>query len=288
MKAEGERAALARTTFIAEVRARQDAARLSTKQLASMMHVDASYPSHVFGGRHRPTREFAARADQVLRADGKLLGLYEAYELERRGGVLRGGEPNELINEHEIAEQRFDGEAYTIMVERHLWNHTDRPVVLYPIRIAADTAAQANLSWDELQLSASCGGEAMRWRKDTDRGDLKEATLLFENEQGEFPLVAGARAVLRYSYRVPKEAWGRWFQRRIWVRTKRLTVRLLFPIAHAPLRVLHKEVSLEYGELKGERVERALSADGRSVVYSWESQAPRMQARYRLEWRNAA
>jgi transcriptional regulator with XRE-family HTH domain len=291
LKQEGERAYAARTRFVDDLKARQKAARLTTKQLAGMMRVDASYPSHIFGGRHRPTREFAARADQVLHAGGDLLRLYEAYESERDGPrpaahtARVGAELHELINEQEVAEQRFDGERYTITVERHLWNGTDKPVIYYPVKIAADERAHAELSWDELRLTASCGTEPMRWRVDTDRSDFKEVSLLFENESGEFPLEPGGRAVIRYSYTVPMEAWGRWFQRRIQMRTEHLTVRLIFPVEHAPLGVSHKEVSIEFGLLKGDRIERTVSADGREVIYEWESAAPRLHARYRLEWR---
>jgi transcriptional regulator with XRE-family HTH domain len=291
LKQEGERAHAARTRFVDDLKARQKAARLTTKQLAGMMRVDASYPSHIFGGRHRPTREFAARADQVLHAGGDLLRLYEAYESERDGprpsahSVRVGAELHELINEQEIAEQRFDGERYTITVERHLWNGTDKPVIYYPVKIAADEKAHAELSWPELRLTAFCGSEPMRWRVDTDRSDFKEVSLLFENESGEFPLEPGGRAAIRYSYTVPMEAWGRWFQRRIQMRTEHLTVRLIFPVEHAPLGVSHKEMSIEFGLLKGDRIERAVSDDGREVIYVWESAAPRLHARYRLEWR---
>jgi len=291
LKQEGERAHAARTRFVDDLKARQKAARLTTKQLAGMMRVDASYPSHIFGGRHRPTREFAARADQVLHAGGDLLRLYEAYESERDGprpsahSVRVGAELHELINEQEIAEQRFDGERYTITVERHLWNGTDKPVIYYPVKIAADERAHAELSWDELNVTAFCGSEPMRWRVDTDRSDFKEVSLLFENESGEFPLEPGGRAVIRYSYTVPMDAWGRWFQRRIQMRTERLTVRLIFPVEHAPLGVSHKEMSIEFGLLKGDRIERTLSDDGREEIYVWESAAPRLHARYRLEWR---
>jgi len=231
LQQEGERAVAARTRFVDDLKARQKAARLTTKQLAGMMRVDASYPSHIFGGRHRPTREFAARADQVLHAGGDLLRLYEAYESEREGprpaphAARIGPEMHELINEQEIAEQRFENGNFTITIERHLWNGTDKPVIYYPIKIAADEKAHAELSMDELNLTAYCGGEPMRWRVETDRPDFKEVNLLFENESGEFPLEPGGRAILRYSYTVPTEAWGRWFQRRVQMRTEHLTVR---------------------------------------------------------------
>jgi transcriptional regulator with XRE-family HTH domain len=291
LKQEGERALAARNRFVDDLRARQKAARLTTKQLAGMMHVDASYPSHVFGGRHRPTREFAARADQVLRAGGQLLRLYEEYEAERDGPRHPGipgaalAEPNELINEQEIAEQYYDGETYLVVIERHLWNKTDKPVILYPIKIAADEKEHADLSMSQLDVTAECDGEPMAWRVDTDRPDFKEVTLLFENDSGEFPLEPDARAVIRYSYRVPEQAWGRWFQRRISIRTDRLTVRLVFPAELDPRGVSQREYSLEFGLLKGERIERSMSDDGKWVTYVWESNAPRMHARYRLEWR---
>ena len=288
LKEEGERAVAARVRFIDDLRARQKRAELTTKRLASMMHVDASYPSHVFSGRHRPSREFAARADQVLGAGGQLLRLYEDYELERDGprpGVPATAtvEPNELINEYELAEQFFDGETFKIVIERHLWNRTDRPVVFYPIKIAADEKARAMLTWDEIQLTAACGDEPMHWKIDNDRADFKEVHLLFENDSGEFPLETDARAVIRYSYRVPAAAWGRWFQRRIQMRTERLKVRLVFPLEHEPIGVSHKEYSLEFGVLKGEKIERTVNGD--SVIYEWETASPRMHARYRLEWR---
>lgn len=291
---EGERADKARTRFVDDLRARQKAARLTTKQLAGMMRVDASYPSHVFGGRHRPTREFAARADQVLRAGGQLLRLFEQYETERDGprqtiaSLHPALEPNELVNEHEIAEQRYDGDKYTISIERRLWNRTDKPVIYYPVKIAADEKAHAVFRWEELELTAFCGTEPMHWRIETDRDDLKEVNLLFENDSGEFPLEPDSRTVIRYSYRVSTEAWGRWFQRRIQMRTDRLTIRLVFPVDQAPAGVSHKEVSLEYGVLKGDRIERMLSPDGREVIYVWESSSPRMHARYRLEWRTGS
>ena len=295
MQQEGDRAHAARTRFVDDLKARQKAARLTTKQLAGMMRVDASYPSHIFGGRHRPTREFAARADQVLHAGGDLLRLYEAYESEREGprpaphAAKLGRDLHELVNEHEIAEQRFvagnGAGKYIITIERHLWNGTDKPVIYYPIKIAADEKAHAELSIEELNVTAYCGSEPMRWRVDTDRSDFKEVNLLFENDSGEFPLEPDGRAVIRYSYTVPMEAWGRWFQRRIQMRTEHLTVRLIFPVEHAPLGVSHKEVSIEFGLLKGDRIERTLSDDGTSVIYVWESAAPRLHARYRLEWR---
>src|SRR5258706_1709779 len=179
LKQEGERAVAARVRFVDDLRARQKAPELTTKRLASMMHVDASYPSPVFSGRHRPSREFAARADQVLGAGGQLLRLYEDYELERDGprfGMPTAAppiEPNELINEYELAEQHFDGETFTIVIERHLWNRTDRPVVFYPIKIAADEKARAVLTWEELQLTALCGDDPMHCTVDTDRAHFK-------------------------------------------------------------------------------------------------------------------
>ncbi|MEK8142719.1 hypothetical protein NKH18_12350 [Streptomyces sp. M10(2022)] len=42
------------------------------------------------------------------------------------------------------------------------------------------------LTWDELDLTATCQGEAMRWQAKHDRDAFKEVWLLFDNEYGRF------------------------------------------------------------------------------------------------------
>src|SRR2546430_6815993 len=57
---------------------------LSKKQLAGEMGFDPSYVSHVEGRRHRPTEDFARRAEAVLQADGEIWHRYTEYEELRR------------------------------------------------------------------------------------------------------------------------------------------------------------------------------------------------------------
>ena len=53
---------------------------LSKKQLAAEMGFDPSYVSHVENRRHRPTEDFARRAENVLRAGGAIWDSYAAYD----------------------------------------------------------------------------------------------------------------------------------------------------------------------------------------------------------------
>src|SRR3954467_7450833 len=72
---------------------------LSKKQLASEMGFDPSYVSHVEGRRHRPTEDFARRAEAVLQADGEIWLRYTEYEEARR--IPRVG----LVGAPPVAEQ---------------------------------------------------------------------------------------------------------------------------------------------------------------------------------------
>src|SRR5689334_17451015 len=71
-----------RTAF-ADALARLRTSRgLNKKTLARMMGFDPSYVSHVENGRHRPTLEFAARADAVLQTNGELAAAFDAFLTE--------------------------------------------------------------------------------------------------------------------------------------------------------------------------------------------------------------
>src|SRR5690348_15834946 len=58
--------------------------RLSKKQLAAEMGFDPSYVSHVEGRRHRPTEDFAKRAEAVLDAGGAIWQRFSEYDELRR------------------------------------------------------------------------------------------------------------------------------------------------------------------------------------------------------------
>src|SRR4029079_279654 len=86
---------------------------LSKRALASEMGFDPSYVSHVEGRRHRPTEDFARRAEAVLQAGGAIWTRVPEYDERRRtrvGPRTRGGATGQwlppgagLVVEHEIA-----------------------------------------------------------------------------------------------------------------------------------------------------------------------------------------
>lgn len=66
---------------------------------------------------------------------------------------------------------------------------------------------------EQLALTAVCRGESMRWQAKHDRDAFKEVWLLFENDQGRFPLYPGESVRIEYACTVSDEKWGRWFQK---------------------------------------------------------------------------
>ena len=53
---------------------------MSKKQLAAAMGFDPSYVSHVEARRHRPTEDFARRAEAVLHAEGAIWQRFREYD----------------------------------------------------------------------------------------------------------------------------------------------------------------------------------------------------------------
>jgi peptide deformylase len=281
---------------------------MSKKQLASEMGFDPSYVSHVEGRRHRPTEDFARRAEAVLQADGEIWLRYTEYEEARRTPRTSpaGGPPavaeqwlppgTGLVVEHESAELSFVDGQYHCTVRRDLYNAGPEPVTRYPIRISVDLFPgspersnqyyrQHPLRWEELGLEGIYGdepGEPMGLRPIYDRDSFKEVWLLFENDQGRFPLYRGQRASITYRYRVGEDKWGHYFQRAVRIPTRRLTVRLDFPAVREPV-VWGVQTSLTAESDLRTPVDRVESA-GR-VVFTWSTEHPPMHTRYRLEWR---
>ena len=56
----------------------------SKKQLAADMGFDPSYVSHVEARRHRPTEDFARRAEHVLDAGGEIWQRFREYDDARQ------------------------------------------------------------------------------------------------------------------------------------------------------------------------------------------------------------
>ena len=66
--------------FVAELARWRQHRGMSKKQLAAAMGFDPSYVSHVEARRHRPTEDFARRAEAVLHADGAVWQRYREYD----------------------------------------------------------------------------------------------------------------------------------------------------------------------------------------------------------------
>ena len=300
-----ERAADQFVTALAQWRVERG---MTKKQLAARMGFDPSYVSHVEGRRHKPTEDFARRAEAVLAAGGAIWQRYQEYDELRhaRGATLHRDPPvpvqwmppgTGLIVEREIAELTYIEGAYRCRIRRALYNAGVEPVTRYLVKIAVDRyphdPAGSNrhhrlhpLSFEEMDLHAVAGegdaAEPMHWRLKLDRDAAKEVWLLFANDHGQFPLYPGERTTIDYAYTVGEEKWGQWFQRAVRLPTRNLTVRLDFPVEFEP-QVWGVEASLAAEVPVRTPLER--HNDDKRAVFEWSTDAPLLNARYRLEWR---
>jgi peptide deformylase len=283
---------------------------LSKKQLASEMGFDPSYVSHVEGRRHRPTEDFAKRAEAVLDAGGAIWSRYTEYDDLRRaprGTPLVAREPvapeqwaprgTGLIVEQEVARLSYEEGVYRCSVRRWLYNAGPDPVTRYPARVSVDRypgdPLRSNryyrehpLTWEELSISAVCGedlGEPMNCQAIHDRDSFKEVWLLFENDEARFPLYPGQRTMIEYTYRIGNDKWGQWFQRAVRLPTRKLTVRLDFPASLQPA-VWGVQTSLT-AESVPLRTPLSENVEGDRVSFEWSTDSPPLYTRYRLEWR---
>ena len=123
----------------------------------------------------------------------------------------------------------------------------------------------------------------MHWRAKHDRDAFKEIWLLFENDEGRFPLYPGDRVTIEYAYRVGQDKWGPWFQRAVRLPTRHLAVRLDLPADLDPkVRGAETSLSAEEGPLRTP-IQRAV--DGDRVIFDWGTDDPPLNARYRMQWR---
>jgi peptide deformylase len=202
-----------------------------------------------------------------------------------------------LIVEREVAALTYTAGAYRCRIRRSLYNAGNEPVTRYLMKIAVDRYPhdpagsnrhhrQHPLTWDELDIEAVAGeGEAvepMQWRLKLDRDAAKEVWLLFANDHGQFPLYPGERTTIEYAYTVGEEKWGQWFQRAVRLPTRHLTVRLDFPVRFEP-QVWGVETSLAAEVPVRTPLER--HNEGDRAIFEWSTDAPLLNARYRLEWR---
>ncbi|MBO0868908.1 MAG: helix-turn-helix domain-containing protein [Micromonosporaceae bacterium] len=283
---------------------------LSKKQLAAQMGFDPSYVSHVEGRRHRPTEDFARRAEAVLDAGGAIWSRFSAYDQLRRQGrvpsTMAGRDPAGapqaatvagITVADEVGTLSYLDGAYQCRVYQEIYNAGPEPVNRYPVRITVDRDPadpvgsnryhrEHPLTWEELGLRAVCGrppAEPMRWQPIQDRDSFKEIWLHFENDQRAFPLYHGERTAIEYSYRVPEQTQGRSFLRTVRLPTQRLTIRLELPAARRPA-VWGTEASLSAAPAPVRTpVDRRVTGD--RTTFEWTTAHPPLHGRYRLEWR---
>jgi peptide deformylase len=295
--------AVAGDAFVTELKRWRDIRGVSQKALAARVGYTPSYVSKVEGGLQRPSLSFARQADQVLRTGGSLRRARRELEERLRGAGLpplpvelarNDLLPGNLIVEHDDAALHYDGHRYRAVMRRKLRNASEQPITRYPIRISVDRhpddPERSNLlyredplTWAELGLRARCGDEPMGWKVQHDRDAFKEVWLLFENEDGHFPLYPGESTSIEYNYTVADSKWGPWFQRAVRLPTERLSVRLLFPADLDPV-VWGIETTMTTDAFPF-RTAIARGREGRREVFSWSTDHPPLHARYRIEWR---
>jgi peptide deformylase len=289
--------------FISEFKHWREVRGLSQSQLAQEMSYHRSYLSKIEGGQERPAREFVQRAEEILKTGGALTRAFRGLEHRpaRHGHdtPTRTVEPDDvpggIIVEHDHAHLAYDGHSYRATQRRRLFNAGERPITRYPVRISVDrypgSPERSNqlyrenpLTWDELALTAVHDDrDPMTWRVQHDRDAFKEVWLLFENDEGRFPLYPGESATISYSYTVSDTKWGHWFQRAVRLPTRRLSVELDFPTDLNPT-VWGTETSMATESLA---LQTAIhrNQDSDRICYAWSTDSPPLHARYRLEWK---
>ncbi|MFJ7069328.1 peptide deformylase [Streptomyces sp. NPDC101115] len=285
--------------FVAELKRWRDVRGFSQSALATQVGYTPSYVSKVEGGQLMPSASFARLADDVLRAGGAIVRAYRDLEAAGRADVPHQPAPDEphtasLLVEHEDTTLYYDGSTYRATQRRKLRNDSPDPVTRYLIRISVDRYPgnpersnqhyrQHPLTWHEIGLRANLDGEPLTWRVQHDRDAFKELWLLFENEDGQYPLYPGESAWLEYTYTVADTKWGTWFQRAVRLPTRRMSVRLDFPAELNPT-VWGLETSMTAAALPFRTAIRRTEEDGRRI-YSWSTDDPPLHTRFRLEWK---
>jgi peptide deformylase len=295
--------------FAAELSRWRQERGLSKKQLAAQMGFDPSYVSHIEGRRHRPTEDFAKRAEAVLHTGGAIAARYARYDeirQARRSGLASTSRPEHwlppgagLVVERECASLTFVDKVYRCTIRRELLNAGPEPVTRYPVKISVDRyprdAQRSNefyrrhpVTLEELGLRAVwADAEPMSVSTIHDRDSTKEVWLLFENPQTRFPLYRGQRAVIEYSYQLGEDKWGPWFQRAIRLPTWHLSIRLDFPAWLRPT-VSGMVTSLTAEQPLSTPIQEHRVRDGQPeerAVFEWSTDNPPLNARYRLDWR---
>jgi transcriptional regulator with XRE-family HTH domain len=261
---------------------------LSKKQLARLMGFDPSYVSHIEGQRHRPTEDFARRAERVLRSDNAIWRQFVRYDHLRRGtsgGAARSAEPvaqspHEVTVEveEEVTTLSYHQGWYQWSVVHHLVNRGSTPVTRHIVQVD-----QALSSWDELQFRAALGTdrqELIKWVPPRSRAAFDEVLLIFESSDIQLPLYPAQRTTVTYTYRLPERRQDAAFERDIRTPTWRLRVRLGFPAELAPV-VWGRQTSLA---TESEMAEPARRAAGSRIEFEWRIENPMLLTHFRFGW----
>lgn len=271
---------------------------VSQAALADAITYTASYVSKVESRNARPSPEFADEADRALDAGGALLRAHALMPSTGRRHHQPAAQNGALVVLHDEATLRYDGRSYHPTQRRLLRNDGTEPVTQYLVRISVDKHPgdpersallyrERPLTWDGLGLWARHGAGPMRWDPKEDRDAVKEAWLRFESADGRrFPLYPGEEAWIEYGYTVSDEQWGHWYQRAVRHPTRHMAVKLEFPAALLPsvwgMETAPTADAQPLPTAIGQR------SDGELVTFSWSTDDPPLQARYRLEWSFAA
>lgn len=278
--------------FAAQLASWRNQRGLSKRALASEMGFDPSYVSHVEGRRHRPTEDFARRAEVVLRSGGVIWKSYEAYDSLRQSpafAAVGGGQAAQmwlppgtgLVVEREQAALGFADDRYHVRVHRDLFNAGAEAVVRFPVYVGSGDWYEIGFFGNVVQSDGRV--EPMTWRASRDWNAANELWLQFENPDGRFPLYPGERVTIQYGFGVPAESWGSSFQRAVRLPSRDLTVTLDFPSEMGP--VVWGTVSSLSAEDAPLGSPIRSQADGTRTRFLWSVAAPVLQARYRFEWR---
>lgn len=275
--------------FAAALAAMRTQRGLSKRALAAEMGFDPSYISHVEGRRHRPTEDFARRAEVVLRAGGLIWKSYETYEALRRSPAADNRGRTDmwlppgtgLAVEREQAALGYRNERYHVRVRRDLYNAGAEAVVRFPVYVGSG-------DWHTIGffgnvLADDGHAEPTTWQASRDWNAPNELWLHFENSDGRFPLYPGERAALEYGFSVPLEDWGSSFQRAVRWPTRDLSVLLDFPSELRP--AVWGTVSSLSAEAAPLDSPIRSTQDADRTRFSWSIGSPVLQARYRFEWR---
>lgn len=283
--------------FISEFKHWRQQRGMSQTRLAEAMGYHRSYVSKIENGQERPARDFVQRADEVLRAGGALTRAFrdiapEPHPPSRADPDEPGGG---IRVEHDHARLTYNDGFYVAYQRRVLHNGGSEPITRYLIRMSVDRHPgspershrlyrENPLTWDELQLTAKHSeGGPMHWRVKEDRDAVKQVWLLFENDEGRFPLYPGESATIEHTYTVSAGKWGRWFQRAVRLPTDRLSVELDFPADMDPV-TWGTETTMSAEALPFRTAIRR-TIEGDRAIFAWSTDQPPIHARYRLEWK---